>query len=224
MSSRKIDRAKYGPGMGEVFLSVILSLLLGAALAVAELVWKPVKEVTQLPKKRPAGMVYLVESNGSGSGAQWMRKQQLFTGGSSVEVNDGDLNAWYTSAMAPAAGAKRKAGPFGGVLELDRPYFQIRNGRLEISSKGTLNVHWFGLKHAVIVQVAGHFAKMDGEYSLVPDRFYVGSCPLQRLPVVGNLVLRYLLGRHPAPKPIAAAWAKLTDVSIKNGALMLKMP
>lgn len=224
MSSRKIDRAKYGPGIGEVVLGVILSLLLGAVLAVAELVWKPVKVVTQLPKDRPAGMVYLVETAGSGGGAQWMRKQQLFTGGSSVEVTDGDLNAWYTSAMEPAAGAGRKTGSFGGVLDLDQPYFQIRNGRLEISSKGTLNVKWFNLKRPVIVQVAGHFAKKDNEYSLVPDRFYIGSCPLQRLPVVGDLVLRYLLANHPAPKPVAASWAKLTDVSIKDGTLMLKMP
>lgn len=224
MSSRKIDRAKYGPGMGEVVLSVILSLLLGAALAVAELVWKPVKVVTQLPKDQPAGMVYLVERGGSGGGAQWMRKQQLFAGGGSVDVNDGELNAWYASAMAPAAGAKRETSSFGGVLELGQPYFQIRNGRLEISSKGMLNVHWFDLKHPLIVQVAGHFAKQEGEYSLVPDRFYIGSCPLQRLPIVGNLVLRYLLGRHPAPKAVAASWAKLAGVSIKNGTLMLKMP
>ncbi len=227
MVSRKIEKARHGPGMIEVVLGAVLSLILGAALAVAYLVWKPVQVVDQLPKKQPFGMVYLVQGGGtSGSEAQWMRKQQLFAGGSSVEVNANEINAWYESTMEPAQGGSRAGGvsAFGGLIQLQAPLFRIQHGQLEMDSHGSLNLSWFDLSHRIIVQAAGHFVRRGGTFVFTADRFYVGSCPMYKLPIVGDLVLQHLLAARPPPEDITTSWRKLADVSIKANTLELKMP
>lgn len=227
MVSRKIEKARYGPGMGEVILGASLSILLGAVLAVAYLVWRPVQVVRELPKNRPFGAVYLVEGPADYSnGGQWMRKQQLFTGGTSVEVSASELNAWYAGSMNSGSGeaASAKKNGAADMINLGPPHFRIHGGRLEITSRGNLNLAWLGVQHPIIVQVTGHFARRHGEYALVADRFYLGSCPLHMLPVIGQLVLQHLLGRHAAPKDVAEAWKKLSGVSIADGELKLTMP
>ena len=61
MVSRKIEKALHGPTLAEVLLGVVLSLILGAALAFAYLVLKPVAIAKEMPKERIAGMVYYIE-------------------------------------------------------------------------------------------------------------------------------------------------------------------
>ena len=112
MISRKIERAKYGPSMLEVFLGALLSLLLGAVLAVAYLIVEPVEVGTPQTKDEPAGPVtYVKGAQDLDHGKQWLRKKQLFTEGVSVEVNEDELNSWITAGTTPeppkAADAKK---------------------------------------------------------------------------------------------------------------------
>ncbi|HTX66752.1 MAG TPA: hypothetical protein VMD31_13340 [Opitutaceae bacterium] len=234
MVSRKIEKDKYGPGWGEVIFGAVLSLVLGAALALGYLVVKPVVPVDRLPKEPAAGTVYYVAgSNKTDSGKQWMRKKELLTEGSSVTVNEDDLNAWIAdetappAPAAPAPGQKPAAKPAAGsasLIELGTPNFRIHDGLLQIGSKGTLNIDAWGVKQAIFVQVAGRFEKHSGGFVFAPDEFYIGSCPLHRVPGLGGFVLDRLLAKVKAPDDIAAAWKKLADVSIEGKELKLTMP
>jgi len=234
MFSRKIDKAKYGPGWGEVIFGAALSLVLGAALALGYLVVKPVQALKSLPKDQPPGAVYYIEgASGADNGKQWMRKKELFTEGTSVTLNDDELNAWIASETAPqlppapAPGqkpaAKAPAAPTA-IIELGTPNFRVHDGRLQIGSRSTLNLSWWGVKETIFVQADGRFAKEGGTFAFVPEQFYIGSCPLHRLPGLGAFVFDRLIAKVKVPDDIAAAWKKLADVSIDDHTLKLTMP
>ncbi len=223
MAIRKVDRSKYGPGLGEVVLGAVLSLALGAALAMGVLMARPVQTVREVPKERAVGAVYYVEGSRIGdNGKQWMRKRQLFTEGTSVSVNEDELNLWIASGAGPAAGGQKAAS--APLIELGTPSFRVHGGAMQVASKCTVSLDWFSLKFPLLVQAIGHFAKRGDVFSLVPDEFYVGSCPLHKVPVVGSLIYQALLSRAKAPADVATAWKKLTTVAIDGNTLKLTMP
>ncbi len=231
MVSRRIDKAKYGPGWGEVIVGAALSLVLGAVLAVAYLVAKPVVPVKELPKDRPAGTIYYIEGTRSAeNGKQWMRKKQLLTEGSSVALNEDELNAWITTETTPPPPEKPAPGPKApppaptGLIALGPPNFRIHDGLLQIGSKGTLYLDWFGTKTSIIVQVAGRFVKEGGVFVFEPSEFCLGSCPLHKLPGLGEFLFRHLVAKEKVPDDLAGAWKKLADVSIEENTLKLTMP
>ena len=77
----------------------------------------------------------------------------------------------------------------------------------------------------MVVQARGAFAK-DGRRFRVRARTCSTSacCPLQRIPYVREWLLNKLLFTDPVPDDIAAAWPKLSDVTIEGSKLRLKMP
>jgi hypothetical protein len=232
MGSRKIDRAKYGPSAVEVFLGAVLSLLLGLAFALAYLVVKPVQIAKSSAKDSVAGQTTFVRGTRDGDrGKQWLRKKQLLTEGNSVAVNEDELNAWITAGTEPEPtkpGTSKKltqAVPPSpvGALSFGTPNFRVRNGALQIGSEGTLNLELVGLKRPLVMRATGQFVKRDDGFTFVPDQFYLGCCPLHRLPGVAALVLDRLLENAKIPEDIAAAWKKLADVSIDENTLLLTM-
>jgi len=233
MVTRKIEKALHGPGMTEVVLGVVLSLILGAACAFAYLVLKPVAVVKETPKERLAGMVYYMEgSRDANRGKQWMRKKQLFLGGSSVNLNEDELNAWITAGTAaptdkgapPPKPGKSLPAPPGPMVQMDVPNFRISGGVLHIGTKGTLNLEVFGLKRPLIVQASGHFVKRGDAFVFAADQFYVGSFPMHKVFGPDEPVLAHLIDNQKVPDDIAAAWKKLADVSIEGNTLKLSMP
>lgn len=253
MISRKIERAKYGPSMLEVFLGALLSLLLGAVLAVAYLIVEPVEVGTPQTKDEPAGPVtYVKGAQDLDHGKQWLRKKQLFTEGVSVEVNEDELNSWITAGTTPepsrAADAKKAvpaaahpaahaaahpvppaAAPAtppapGGFIQFGTPNFRIADGVLQIGSEGELDVDMLGIKRPLILQASGRFVKQAGGFAFVPDQLYVGSCPMHKLPGVAEFLVARVLANEKIPEDIAAAWKKLAAVSIEGRSLRLTMP
>jgi hypothetical protein len=234
----KIKKAKYGPGLGEVMLGAVLSMVFGAALAVIYLVVTPVQVVKQLPKMSEAGVVYYVEgSRDADHGKQWLRKKQLFVAGSSVTVNEDELNAWITAGTAPSpALAPKKPAPRSkgaqpapppspiSLWQNDAPNFHIRNGVLQIGCKGVLNLDLVDFSLPLVTQVSGRFVKQGDGFAFAADRFYIGSFPLHKLRWIDSYLLGYLLEKAPKPEDIAAAWKKLINVTIEGDTLELSMP
>jgi hypothetical protein len=232
MASRKIDRAKYGPSTTEVFLGAMLSILLGLIFALAYLVAKPVQIAKSSAKEPVAGQTTFVRgTRDDDRGKQWLRKKQLFTEGKSVAVNEDELNAWITAGTEPEPpqpGGPKKLmqavpPPPVGALSFGTPNFRVRNGALQIGSEGTLNLDLVDLKRPLVMRATGRFVKRDDGFTFVPDQFYLGCCPLHRLPGVAALVLDRLLENAKIPEDIAAAWKKLADVSIDENTLVLTM-
>src|SRR5882724_8414285 len=113
MANKQLDRALYGPSLFEVTLGALLSVLLGAVVAVLFLILKPVEVVKVLPKEdeRVQGAVYFVEgSKDFGRGKQWMRKRQMMLDGTpgTISLTEDELNSWFSSDSAQK-GAKPPA-------------------------------------------------------------------------------------------------------------------
>jgi hypothetical protein len=215
MASRDFYRAQRGPSLIAVVLGAALSLALGATLCLCYLVLKPAR-TNDLPRA-PTGSVFYVEGTRDSSYAkQLMHKMQLFAKGSSVKLNEDELNAWMMSAsMTP---------PSTRFFQINSPNFRIWDGFLQVGSKCELNVEMLNFKHQVIVQVMGRFKKEDDGFVLVPYRFYIGSFPLHRLPGLSRQVLSYFVARMPVPEDIRSAWKKLADVHVEGSNLKLTMP
>jgi len=97
MKNRRLERALYGPTIYEVTIGLLLSISLGAALAILFLVFKPAEVVAQLPKEdeRKVDRVYYVAGTAdSAKGKQWMRKRQLLVDSTPGEISfsEDDLN------------------------------------------------------------------------------------------------------------------------------------
>ncbi len=232
----KIGKAKYGPSLNEVILGAALSLLLGAFLATVYLVMRPVAVVRELPKAPEANVVYYAEGTKNFDHAkQWLRKKQLFLEGSSVTVNEDELNVWIRAeagtaaspAPAPAGEVKTaQAGskPLPSLFQVDSPNFRVRNGTVQLSCRITVSVELFGLSVPLIVQSMGRFEKRGDIFSFVPDTCYVGSFPVHKLPGLDGVTLGFLLARVPVSEEIRAAWKKLTNVAVEGDTLRLSMP
>ncbi|HKB90920.1 MAG TPA: hypothetical protein VKC60_10435 [Opitutaceae bacterium] len=216
----KIDRAKYGPGVFEVTLGVILSVALGVLLAFVYLVLKPVQVVKVLPKEQPAYTVYYIEgSTNSSRGKQWMRKKQLFVEGSTVSLTEDELNAWIAASTTPP---KAAANPQPKNAESPPPNFRIHDGNLQIGLPCTLSA--FGYTVQLIAQTQGHFDRKGSGFVYSPDRVYLGSCPLQRLVGFGGSLIKRFVKMPDIPEDISNAWKNLTDVAIEGNSLKLTMP
>ncbi len=103
MRNRKLERALYGPTLYEITFGILLSVMLGAALAIAFLIFKPAIVVQELPKldERERGATYFVEGTADMiKGKQWMRKRQMLLEGTPGEISltEDDLNVWFLSS------------------------------------------------------------------------------------------------------------------------------
>jgi hypothetical protein len=149
-----------------------------------------------------------------------------------VRLTEEDLNAWSASmapdapppekkpATPPKAGAK-PAGPPApeGLFIPSVPNFRIVEGKLQIGMKCTLN--WNGMMTDVILQATGGFRRDPEGYVFVPDKVYLGSCPVHLLPAAAGPLVAYITAHEKAPDAIRTAWAKLGSVAIDGNFLKL---
>jgi len=229
--SKKIDRALYGPSWFEVFFGAFLSVVIGVVLAAVYLVTKPVTTVKELPKEPVAGMVYLIEgSKDATKGRTWVAKRQQFVAGMSVQVSEEELNAAIVGINTPAPkkpGAKAEepapeAEAKPGHLKAGTPNFRIRDSEVQINVPVTVNTLELGLN--LLVQARGTFEKQGDRFVFAPRTLLVGSCPVDKIPGVAGTVLRQALGAQAIPEDIAAAWAKLANVTVEGALLKLEAP
>lgn len=130
MKNRRLERALYGPTIYEVTFGLLLSLALGAGLAIVFLIFKPAVVVAELPKEdeiKPGATYYVAGTADHLKGKQWMRKRQMLVDGTPGEValTEDDLNLMFLNgsdagkqamekaakAQAEAAAAKAAAAP-----------------------------------------------------------------------------------------------------------------
>ncbi|HEX2853147.1 MAG TPA: hypothetical protein VHO24_07915 [Opitutaceae bacterium] len=221
-----------GPSWTEVFLGAFLSLVIGATLGAAYLVLKPAVLLRGPLKEeeRKAETIYYTEGSRDGNkGRQGESKRKLFAQGSSVTVNEDEINLAIPPAKAPAPpapvpGAKpgeKPAAPAATAV-VAPPNVRIREGVVQISTP--IKVSVFGFDSNVVVLARGGFVKKSSGWVFEPDTISAGSCPLDRLPVVKTLVFNKFIGSQPVPEDIATSWAKLAAVSVQGNELKLTMP
>jgi hypothetical protein len=87
-----------------------------------------------------------------------------------------------------------------------------------------VTVNALGLSQKLIVQSHGGFVKKGELFVYAPHDFYVGSCPMQKLPFLSGYFQRKFLSTQSIPDDLKAAWSKLANVAIEGKALKLTMP
>ena len=229
--SRKIDRALHGPSLVEVILGAILSFIIGVLLGAALLILRPAIVVRELPKEdvRDPDAIYFVEGSREPSKARdAAAKRKTFTEGRSVSVIEDELNVLAgpaTAFGAPAAAtaaAPAKPEDSEQMIITGTPNFRIREGVLQVGVPVTLNV--LGLSEKVVVQTRGGFEKQGDIFVYEPTTFYIGSLPVQRIPILANYARNEFLNAQAVPDDIKAAWPKLASVSVDGNVLNLTMP
>jgi hypothetical protein len=245
MSSKKLERALYGPSWTEVILGAVLSLALGGVLAAAVLIARPVQTVRELPKEPARGVIYYIEgSRDSTRGRQWQAKRQQLLAGESVVLTEEELNAAVgskaaTPAPAPAAPAQKGKAPApktpppaaapdataaanaGGLIVPSAPNFRIHDNVLQVGVPCTVNVYGFQLP--VVVMATGGFEKTDEGVVFAPDSFYIGSLQVNRLPALEGFVTKKIIAAQSIPEDLAAAWKKVSDASVEGKTLKLSL-
>ena len=82
--ANKLNRKAHEPSWAEVILGAALSAVLGGALGILALVFKPVSVVKDEPKERAAGVTYFVEGSRDTAKAKLAAaKRKAFAQGSS---------------------------------------------------------------------------------------------------------------------------------------------
>ncbi len=224
-----IDRHSRGPSWIEVILGAVLSLILGVVIGALLLVVKPVIEIRDTAKAadRDPQKMYFTPGNKDGSkGRAALAKRESFVQGQSVTVIEDELNALAaasTAAPAPVAGkAPEKPAATTDTIAGGPVNFRIRNGTFQVGVPVTVSV--MGVSSKVIVQSQGGFAKEGEQFAYVPETFYIGALPLQKLPMAAGYVRDKFLSPQTIPADIQTAWAKLANVSVEGNALKLTMP
>ncbi len=235
--NKKIDKALYGPSTFEVALGALLGLLVGVIAACVFLALKPVKTVKEMPKEPALGAVYYIPGRIDGSkGRTWVDKQRQLLAGSTVLLTEEELNAWAASinSSAPAAPAPKPAAkpgakpapakeekpaeaPPAGFFTAGPVVYRLVGNQLQAAAKCTLN--YFGLVTEVQVIATGGFARKDNHVVFVPEKLYFGSCPLHKLPVLAGLVVPRIYASQKVSDELAAAWEKVTEVSVEKDLL-----
>lgn len=234
MAAKNIEKALYGPSLTEVILGAVLGLLSGVAVACVYLVFKPVPTVKEMPKEPARGMVYYLPGTDSRAKSKgWETKMKQFLAGTTVQLNEDELNAWIASmktpapakpAAAPAApGTPAPAAPVQeGYVIPGTPNVRLVDGKMQVGLPCILN--WYGLATEVTVQMTGTFKKEGEVHVYTPEKVYLGSCPLHILPVAGSWLNGFIAEKQKFPDETRAAWAKLSDVTLTGGTLTLAAP
>ena len=220
--------ALHEPSWAEVLIGAGLSLVLGVVLAATHLILKPVTPSREMPKSPVTGSVYFIEgSKDTNRGNTWLRKRQAFLDGQSIDLTEDELNtAVATPIEKPKGGAGQpasaaKPAPANDALLTPGPVnFRIDGGQLQVGVPVKVNL----LDATVIVQATGGIVKKGDTFTFVPKAFYVGSCAVDRLPMVEGLIMGRRFAAQSVPKELTDAWAKLANVSVEGKTLKLSMP
>jgi hypothetical protein len=203
-------------------------------LASLHLILRPVVTVTKLPdpKVLPGQVTYIEGSKDGNRGQGWMRKRQAFLDGQSIEVTEEELNTALVKPSdkpaAPARDVLKQKKKKEEEAKKDEPYlvpgslnFRIADKLVQVS----LPVRIPLLDTSVVIQAAGTFAKgSSGTFEFVPQRFYVGSLPLHKVPGLSEELVARASRADAVPEDLRAAWAKVTDVRIEERLLKVDLP
>jgi hypothetical protein len=253
-TNKQIERQQRGPGLVEIFLGVVLSLVLGVALGAAHLVLKPVEKAPKDPAKAPAASllyppVYFTEGSAvAAKGSGWKSKRQAFTGGqktAEISLTEDELNAFIAAVAPPPAkpaeaAPAKPADPKGKPAEAKAAALAPAEFVAAELAPGVVNFRMrdgvmqaafagnfsvLGLPVAPLVQVRGNFAKGADGFAFQPAEFWLGSLPAHKVPgLAGWLLGKALAAQAGVPEDLKTSWTKLGNVAVEGDTLKLTLP
>lgn len=233
-------------------LSVIIGAVLGVVFLVFKPVIT-VKEMPKEDEVDRSSVYFIEGGRDAAKSKLASAKRKTFAAGGSVVVDENELNsltaltpATPAKPVVPAPGAKpgakaptaaktppaapvpeakpgaAAAAPTGVGYVAGAPSFRISDSALQLGVPVKVNA--FGLELTVIVQGRGTFVKAGEGFVYEPATLMVGSCPVDRLPMAHDFVVKKIFQTQPVPEDIAKVWGKLSDVTVVGTVLKLAMP
>jgi hypothetical protein len=98
---------------------------------------------------------------------------------------------------------------------------RIHDGKIQFAEVYTMND--YGISASVIVQASGDLVKNGDTFEFEPDSFYVGCCPLERIPVIRGWLIKKILFVNPLPTDLVEARSKLGEATLEGSKLRLKL-
>lgn len=217
------------PSLFSVLFGGLFAAFLGALLAAVNLAVTPVQRVKAMPpeEERTPGQVYLVMGEDSALPSWEAKRDRLLAGeGTTLEILAGELNGW--SRRAFGSGIRDSEVPpalMGFLPEPTAPAFRLTDDeRLQISS--ALAIPRFPNRE-LTYQATGQFESgSDGAPDFVPERIYIGSCPIPGIPGLRSLIHGFLANAFittESYQELAPAWNRIRSASVKEGYIELRL-
>lgn len=215
------------PGIFSTAAMVVLCVLLGILLAAVGLALKPVAiresaapvaadqpapglhDIAYVPGREPYG----------GRSPEWEAKRRAFNAQSShgVVLTEQDINRWVSTTY----------GEIDRTFKVEAYEFEVRPGLPTFRLDGTAaqigiisDVKFGEAKTKFVMHTFGGFEKREDHFEFVPQKIYVGSCPIPMF-LVGPRVYRAIANGFPLPPELEANWRALKDVRLEESRLKL---
>ena len=225
-----LSRRQRPPSWFEVILGAALSVALGIIVGGVYLASRPVKTVGDVSKDAPqtATVTYTPGLKGFYSQAHIDAKKKEFLSGEAVTVTESELNVLSGGPPKPPPAPTPKntitqapVAPPPKAYDIAPLNVRIHDGKLQLAEVYTMND--YGISASVVVQASGDLVKNGDTFEFEPDAFYVGCCPLQRIPVVRAWLLKRILFVNPFPTDLSEAWSRLGEATLEGSKLRLKL-
>lgn len=212
------------PGVFGIFFGAVLSIALGALLAVAHLAAKPVEVVSTAPKEPVEGVRYFIQgAPAGGAGKTWERKKdQLESGAGEVVITEAEMNAWAAETFKPVeVEEKDKQGTV--MIIVGTPNFRVAGAELQAGVVNTVN--FFGTEAPLVLQARGGFVRAGEKWRFKPSEAYLGGLPLHRVPALMSAVAdRFGMGGNKVPADLEKVLARASAITTRDGELVVRMP
>lgn len=219
----------YGPGMGGVVLSGLITLLIGMVLGGFSLVTQKVDVLSNEPDPDsliPGKLVYV---KGTRSGrTSWRGKEQAWKAGelSTLILTEAELNQWSDSRlkMKKPVSAEDDGGWLSMFdLEVSPVNFRIIEDKLQMAAEVQLPGLLPGSTY--IYQVKGQFQASPEGLEFIPESGSFGQAPIGAVPVAGDMVFSLLGKQYEGAEDISwllDAFGNLESAEIADGQLILR--
>lgn len=203
-------------------LLVVLGVFLGISTSAGMLILEPVRISRKVPTEEDKqGEIYYVAGTRIGSkGAQWLSKKQAFEEGRSGELSlvEEELNQWMRASYESRK-SRLELPAINMEVRADLPVFRIADGVLQVGMP--VEYSSFGKRWKIYTQVQGGFEKEGNVFSFVPERLYVGSCPVPNTQGISRFFFYRYKNSFEIPEDLQNAWANLADVRVEGNTLLL---
>ncbi len=199
----------------------MLSLVLGALIAVIYLAVQPVEVLRTAPadEAAPGARQLVLGAAGSTAGVAWERKREALDGGT-LSFTEAELNAWSDATFEKATLEEDKKGSTMVILA-GAPNFRIDGPQLQVGLVNTL--HFFGTDVPLVLYGRGAFEREGGAWRFAAREAYLGALPLHRVPALMPIVASRF-GASQKPAEVEKILANATEIALRDGALVITMP
>ncbi len=203
-------------------LLIILGVFLGISTAAGTLILEPVRVARKAPSEEDKkGEIYYIAGSRIGSkGAKWLFKKQALVEGRVGELSlvEEELNQWMSSSYESRR-SRLELPAIKMEIRAELPVFRIANGMFQVGMP--VEYSSFGKRWKIYTQVQGSFEKEGDVFAFVPQRFYVGSCPIPNAQGISRSFFYRYKNSFEIPEDLQHAWANLADVRIEGNTLLL---